>query len=36
VHDVLVKTHPGDTEKIDTIIRLVGESLDADALLARL
>ncbi|HEY7331658.1 MAG TPA: AAA family ATPase [Candidatus Limnocylindria bacterium] len=36
VHDVLVKTHPGDTEKIETIIRLVGESLDADALLARL
>jgi BioD-like phosphotransacetylase family protein len=36
VHDVLVKTHPGDTEKIRTIIRLVGESLDADALLARL
>ena len=36
VHGVLVKTHPGDTEKIDTIIRLVGESLDADALLARL
>ena len=36
VHDVLVKTHPGDTQKIDTIIRLVGESLDADALLARL
>jgi BioD-like phosphotransacetylase family protein len=35
-HDVLVKTHPGDTEKIRTIIRLVGESLDADALLARL
>lgn len=36
VHDVLVKTHPGDTEKIETIIRLVAESLDADALLARL
>jgi BioD-like phosphotransacetylase family protein len=36
VHGVLVKTHPGDTEKIDTIIRLVGESLDAEALLARL
>ena len=35
VHGVLVKTHPGDTEKIATIIRLVGESLDADALLAR-
>jgi BioD-like phosphotransacetylase family protein len=36
VHDVLVKTHPGDTEKIETIIRLVGESLDAEALLGRL
>jgi len=35
VHDILVKTHPGDTEKIETIIRLVGESLDVDALLAR-
>lgn len=36
VHDVLVKTHPSDTEKIETIVRLVGESLDADALLSRL
>jgi BioD-like phosphotransacetylase family protein len=36
VHDVLVKTHPADTEKIATIIQLVGEALDADALLARL
>ena len=35
VHGVLVKTHPGDTEKIATIIRLVGESLDAEGLLAR-
>ncbi|MGH2454805.1 MAG: phosphotransacetylase family protein [Candidatus Limnocylindria bacterium] len=36
VHDILVKTHAGDTEKIETIIRLVGEALDLDALLARL
>jgi BioD-like phosphotransacetylase family protein len=36
VHDVLVKTHPADTEKISTIIQLVGGALDAEALLARL
>jgi BioD-like phosphotransacetylase family protein len=36
VHDILVKTHPADTEKIATIIRLVGESLDVDDLLSRL
>lgn len=36
VQAVLVKTHPSDTEKIRTIIGLVGQSLDADALLARL
>ena len=36
VHDVLVKTHPADTEKISTIIQLVGQSLDAEVLLARL
>jgi hypothetical protein len=31
-----VKTHPADTEKIATIIDLVGRSIDLDALLARL
>jgi hypothetical protein len=36
VHDVLVKTHPADTEKISTIIDLVGGALDAASLLARL
>ncbi len=36
VHDVLVKTHPADTEKISTIIQLVGGALDSEALLARL
>lgn len=36
VHDILVKTHPGDREKIDTIIRIVAESLDVDGLLSRL
>jgi hypothetical protein len=36
VHDVLVKTHPADTEKILTIIDLVGGALDAASLLARL
>jgi BioD-like phosphotransacetylase family protein len=36
VHDILVKTHPTDTEKIATIIDLVGRSLDPEALLARL
>lgn len=36
VDDILVKTHPTDTEKIATIIDLVGPVLDADALLARL
>jgi hypothetical protein len=36
VQAVLVKTHPSDTHKIETIIGLVGESLDAEALLARL
>ncbi len=32
----LEKTHAGDTEKIATIIELVGGALDVDALLARL
>ncbi|HEX6139733.1 MAG TPA: AAA family ATPase [Candidatus Limnocylindria bacterium] len=32
---ILVKTHPGDQEKIETIIQLVGLALDVDALLAR-
>ncbi len=36
VHDILVKTHPADTEKIATIIDLVGKALDVDDLLARL
>jgi hypothetical protein len=36
VHDILVKTHPTDTDKIATIIDLVGRSLDPEALLARL
>jgi BioD-like phosphotransacetylase family protein len=36
VNEILVKTHPSDTEKIATIIDLVGGALDADALLARL
>jgi hypothetical protein len=33
VHDILVKTHAGDTDKIATIIDLVGRALDVDALL---
>ncbi|HET6819538.1 MAG TPA: AAA family ATPase [Candidatus Limnocylindria bacterium] len=36
VHDILVKTHPTDTDKIATIIDLVGGALTPDALLARL
>ena len=36
VHDILVKTHPADTEKIATILDLVGKALDVDDLLARL
>lgn len=36
VHDILVKTHPTDTDKIATIIDLVGGALAPDALLARL
>jgi BioD-like phosphotransacetylase family protein len=33
VHDLLVKTHPADREKIATIKALVGEALDVDRLL---
>lgn len=36
VDEILVKTHASDTEKIDTIIRLVGGALEVDAILARL
>jgi BioD-like phosphotransacetylase family protein len=36
VDEILVKTHPSDTEKIETIIGLVGKGLGLDALLARL
>ncbi len=36
VDEILVKTHPSDTEKIATIIELVGRALDVDRLLARL
>jgi BioD-like phosphotransacetylase family protein len=35
VDEILVKTHSGDTEKIATIIDLVGGALNADDLLAR-
>jgi len=36
VDEVLVKTHASDTEKIATIIDLVGGAIDVDRLLARL
>ena len=36
VDEILVKTHASDTEKIDTIIRLVDGALEVDAILARL
>jgi BioD-like phosphotransacetylase family protein len=36
VHDLLVKTHPADTEKIAEIRRLVAEHFDVDRLLERL
>jgi BioD-like phosphotransacetylase family protein len=36
VDELLVKTHAADTEKIATIIDLVGRSIDLDALLALL
>lgn len=36
VDDILVKTHPSDTQKIRTIIELVGRALDVDLLLSRI
>ena len=36
VEQILVKTHASDTEKITTIVDLVGGALDIDGLLARL
>jgi len=36
VHDLLVKTHPADSAKIDEIVRLVAEHFDVQALLERL
>ena len=36
VDEILVKTHASDTEKIATIIDLVGGAIDVDRLLARL
>jgi BioD-like phosphotransacetylase family protein len=36
VDEILVKTHAADTEKIETIIDLVGGALDVDSVLARL
>ena len=36
VDDILVKTHPSDTQKIETIIDLVGRALDVDHLLSLL
>ena len=36
VDEILVKTHPSDVEKIETIIELVDRAIDVDALLARL
>ena len=36
VDEILVKTHPSDLEKIETIIRIVGPAIDVDVLLARL
>jgi BioD-like phosphotransacetylase family protein len=34
VHDLLVKTHPADREKIELIKALVAEHLDIDRILA--
>lgn len=34
VHDLLVKTHPADLEKIEVIKRLVADNLDVDRILA--
>ena len=36
VHDLLVKTHPADTAKIDEIKRLVADHFDVEGLLERL
>lgn len=36
VDEILVKTHASDTEKVATIVELVGGALDVDALLDRL
>jgi len=36
VDEILVKTHASDTEKISTIIELVGSAIDVDQLLRRL
>jgi BioD-like phosphotransacetylase family protein len=33
IHDLLVKTHPSDREKIETIKRLVADNLDVDRIL---
>jgi BioD-like phosphotransacetylase family protein len=35
VHDLLVKTHPADRDKIELIRRLVSEHIDIDSILAR-
>jgi BioD-like phosphotransacetylase family protein len=35
IHDLLVKTHSADTEKIETIKELVAENLDVDRILER-
>ncbi|MBA2254519.1 MAG: hypothetical protein H0W07_05340, partial [Chloroflexi bacterium] len=35
VHDLLVKTHPDDREKIELTKRVVAEHLDVDRILAR-
>jgi BioD-like phosphotransacetylase family protein len=35
VHDLLVKTHPSDSEKIELTKRLVAENLDIDRILSR-
>lgn len=35
VHDLLVKTHPDDADKIELIQRLIAEHLDVDRILAR-
>ena len=35
VHDLLVKTHPDDADKIELIQQLVAEHLDVDRILAR-